>query len=107
MENILYFKKFILIIYNNLLVINFFFFRGLFVFFNYKYLLINLLRLEYIILRIFFCSYLFLLVINYELFFRMIFLIFRVCEGVIGLSLLISIVRRYGNNYFQSIHILC
>lgn len=42
---------------------------------------------------------------NYELFFRVVFLIFSVCGGVIGLSLLISIVRGFGNNYFQSINI--
>lgn len=29
------------------------------------------------------------------------FLRFIVCEGVLGLSLLISIIRYYGNNNFQ------
>jgi NADH-ubiquinone oxidoreductase chain 4L len=81
------------------------FFCGLLVFFfNYKHLLINLLRLEYIVLRIFLFIYLYLIFIEYEIFFTIVFLSFRVCEGVIGLSLLISIVRNYGNNYLQSLN---
>lgn len=96
---------YILIIYNIILLVNFLFFCGLFVFFNYKYLLVRLLSLEYIILSLFIYLYLYIIFINYELFFRIIFLTFSVCEGVLGLSLLISIVRRYGNSYFQSINI--
>ena len=62
------------------------------------------MRLEYIVLRIFLFIYLYLIFIEYEIFFTIVFLSFRVCEGVIGLSLLISIVRNYGNNYLQSLN---
>lgn len=98
-----------MLFYIQLLFPSLIFFRGLLVFFfNYKHLLINLLSLEYIVLSLFLFIYLYLNYINYEIFFTLVFLSFSVCEGVIGLSLLISIVRNYGNNYFQSLIIfLC
>lgn len=72
---------------------------------NYRYLLINLVRIEFIILRIFLLSYLYFLIIQYELIFLIVFLTFIVREGVLGISLLISMVRIFGNNYFQSINL--
>lgn len=43
---------------------------------------------------------------NNELYFNIVFLIMRVCEGVLGLSILISLIRSYGNDYFQRFNIL-
>ncbi|KAJ9588533.1 hypothetical protein L9F63_018096, partial [Diploptera punctata] len=40
---------------------------------------------------------------NYELYFRMFFLTFSVCEGALGLSILVSIIRRYGTNFSLSV----
>jgi NADH-ubiquinone oxidoreductase chain 4L len=30
------------------------------------------------------------------------FLVFSVCEGALGLSILVSMIRGFGNDYFQS-----
>lgn len=49
--------------------------------------------------------YIYLLIIKFELIFSIVFLSFIVSEGVLGLSLLISIVRIFGNNYFQSLNL--
>lgn len=73
---------------------------------NRKHLLITLLRLEYILLGIF------LLIIFYfslnfiEIYFLIIYLVFGVCEGALGLSILVLIIRTHGNNYFQSFNSL-
>lgn len=74
--------------------------------FKYKYLLITLLSLEFIILSLYF----FILVVfsggSYDLYLLIRFLVFRVCEGVLGLSILVSIIRRFGNDYFQRFNLL-
>jgi len=91
------------------ILLDFIFFSGVYIFIsNRKHLLISLLRLEFIVLRLFFYLIVFLRFYKIELFFRIIFLTFRVCEGVLGLSILVSIIRSHGNDYFQVFRItLC
>lgn len=80
---------------------------GVFVFVsNRKHLLSILLSLEYIVLISFFLLFIYLNLINYERFFSIIFLTFRVCEGALGVSILVSIIRTHGNDYFQSFNVL-
>lgn len=73
---------------------------------NRKHLLITLLSLEYLILRLFLFLYLYLIKNNLEIYFIILFLVFSVCEGALGLSVLVSIIRTHGNNYFQSFNTL-
>lgn len=80
---------------------------GLFVFISRrKHLLSILLSLEFIVLILFFLLFVYLNFINFERFFRIIFLTFRVCEGALGLSILVSLIRTHGNDNFQSFRIL-
>lgn len=80
---------------------------GVFIFVsNSKHLLSILLRLEYIVLSLFLLLFIYLNIINFEFFFSIIFLVFRVCEGVLGISILVSIIRTHGNDYFQRFNIL-
>lgn len=89
-----------------ILIIIIFFISGIIKFIlNYCHLLINLVRLEFIILRLFLLSFIYFLGIKFELIFMIVFLTLIVSEGVLGLSLLISIVRIFGNNYFQVINL--
>ena len=82
-------------------------FIGLFAFVsNRKHLLSILLSLEFIVLSLFLIIFVYLNQINYEIYFRLIFLTFRVCEGALGLSILVSIIRSHGNDYFQSFNII-
>nr|ANU83238.1 NADH dehydrogenase subunit 4L [Teleogryllus emma] len=71
-----------------------------------KHLLIILLSLEYMVLFTFFMLMSWLGMLSYELFFSMIYLVFAVCEGSLGLGILISMVRSHGNDYFQSFVVL-
>lgn len=73
---------------------------------NRKHLLSILLRLEYIVLRLFLLLFIYLNILNYENFFSIIFLTFSVCEGALGLSILVSIIRTHGNDYFQRFNVL-
>nr|AAX31499.1 NADH dehydrogenase subunit 4L [Ceratitis marriotti] len=85
----------------------FLFLMGIFVFVsNRKHLLSMLLSLEYIVLNLFFMLYIYLNMMNYLSFFSMMFLVFSVCEGALGLSVLVSMIRTHGNDYFQTFNIL-
>ena len=69
-------------------------------------MLITLLRLEFVVLILYFFIYFYLCGFNYNLFFVLYFLFFFVCEGSLGLSILVSIIRSHGNDYFQSYSVL-
>nr|WKU84037.1 NADH dehydrogenase subunit 4L [Ocyptamus dimidiatus] len=73
---------------------------------NRKHLLSMLLSLEYIVLSLFYMLFIYLNMMNFENYFIIVFLTFSVCEGVLGLSILVSMIRMYGNDYFQSFNIL-
>nr|AHG53657.1 NADH dehydrogenase subunit 4L [Drosophila yakuba] len=83
------------------------FILGLFCFVsNQKHLLSMLLSLEFIVLMLFFMLFIYLNMLNYENYFSMMFLTFSVCEGALGLSILVSMIRTHGNDYFQSFSIM-
>nr|YP_010327112.1 NADH dehydrogenase subunit 4L [Abrostola triplasia]UNP54374.1 NADH dehydrogenase subunit 4L [Abrostola triplasia] len=73
---------------------------------KHKHLLIVLLSLEFIVLGIFFFMMIYLSFIEYDMYMLMLFLVFSVCEGVLGLSILVSMIRTHGNDYFQSFNLL-
>nr|QXG19419.1 NADH dehydrogenase subunit 4L [Drosophila navojoa] len=80
---------------------------GLFCFVsNRKHLLSMLLTLEFIVLSLFLLLFIYLNLLNYENYFSMMFLTFSVCEGALGLSILVSMIRTHGNDYFQSFSIM-
>nr|YP_010998240.1 NADH dehydrogenase subunit 4L [Plecia hardyi]WPM86397.1 NADH dehydrogenase subunit 4L [Plecia hardyi] len=85
----------------------FMFFSGLISFIsNRKHLLSSLLSLEFMVLSLFMYMYMYLMLYSFELFFLMMFLTFSVCEGALGLSILVSMIRSHGNDFFQSFNIL-
>nr|YP_010564301.1 NADH dehydrogenase subunit 4L [Elophila turbata]UYX62311.1 NADH dehydrogenase subunit 4L [Elophila turbata] len=73
--------------------------------FKYKHLLIVLLSLEFIVLSIFFFMLILFLNIDYEMYMLMVFLVFSVCEGVLGLSILVFMICTHGKDYFQSLNL--
>nr|YP_010309817.1 NADH dehydrogenase subunit 4L [Oenas fusicornis]UMR54934.1 NADH dehydrogenase subunit 4L [Oenas fusicornis] len=83
------------------------FFSGLLVFsLKRKHLLLMLLSVEYMVLALYFNLFIYLSMLGNDYFFSMIFLTFSVCEGALGLSLLVSMIRTHGNDYFQSFNLL-
>nr|YP_009186454.1 NADH dehydrogenase subunit 4L [Paraplea frontalis]AHL44238.1 NADH dehydrogenase subunit 4L [Paraplea frontalis] len=82
----------------------FMFLMGLFVFCSmHKHLLLTLLSLEFMILVLFMFLFYFLVFFGYEIYFTLIFLTFSVCEGVMGLSILVLLIRSHGNDMIMSI----
>nr|ARH54685.1 NADH dehydrogenase subunit 4L [Tachinus subterraneus] len=85
----------------------FMYFSGLVVFcMKRKHFLLMLLCLEFIILSLYFNLFIYLSYFNYEYYFSMIFLTMSVCEGTLGLSILVSMIRTHGNDYFKTFSIL-
>nr|ALO76689.1 NADH deshydrogenase subunit 4L [Alleculinae sp. ENSP01] len=70
-----------------------------------KHLISMLLSLEFIVVSVYLMFFFFHMT-GSDYFFSMIFLTFSVCEGVLGLSVLVSMVRTHGNDYFQSFNVL-
>nr|YP_010286769.1 NADH dehydrogenase subunit 4L [Halticus minutus]UKT60750.1 NADH dehydrogenase subunit 4L [Halticus minutus] len=78
------------------------FFSGLVVFsFSRNYYLLTLLSLEYLVLCIFTIMVKYYSLSYGDLYLIMIFLIFSVCEGVLGLSILVCYIRNHGNDYLN------
>lgn len=73
---------------------------------NRKHLLITLISLEFIILILYGVIFICLNIIGYEYYYRIVFLTFSVCEGSLGLSIMVSLIRTHGNDYFQTYNIL-
>nr|ALO76539.1 NADH deshydrogenase subunit 4L [Perotis lugubris] len=85
----------------------FMFFTGLVVFCSKrKHLLLMLLSLEFIVLSLYYLIMMYLSLCSYEFFFSMVFLTISVCESALGLSILVSMVRTHGSDYFQSFNVL-
>uniref|UniRef100_UPI003002C42B NADH dehydrogenase subunit 4L n=1 Tax=Parotis amboinalis TaxID=3112168 RepID=UPI003002C42B len=96
-----------MIMMNMLILVVFMFILGNMIFVSkHKHLLIVLLSLEFIVLSIFFFFVMLLSYIEYEMYMLMVFLVFSVCEGALGLSILVSMIRTHGNDYFQSFNLL-
>nr|WRQ18130.1 NADH dehydrogenase subunit 4L [Coproporus sp.] len=83
------------------------YFSGLLIFSKKrKHFLLMLLSLEFIILSLYFNMCVYLSFFNYEFYFTMIFMTMSVCEGALGLSLLVSMIRNFGSDYFQLFNLL-
>lgn len=89
------------------IVIRFYVLTGVFIFSSFhKHLLMTLLRLEYIILNIFLLIVMGLKWETVNSFMTLIFLVFTVIEGSVGLSVLISIIRRHGSDMVKTIRLV-
>nr|YP_009352159.1 NADH dehydrogenase subunit 4L [Limenitis moltrechti]YP_009537983.1 NADH dehydrogenase subunit 4L [Athyma recurva]AQX44321.1 NADH dehydrogenase subunit 4L [Limenitis moltrechti]AYN60726.1 NADH dehydrogenase subunit 4L [Athyma recurva]AYN60804.1 NADH dehydrogenase subunit 4L [Limenitis moltrechti] len=90
----------------SLIIIIMFMFGNMIFVSKHKHLLIVLMSLEFMVLSIFFLMLLYLMMIDYNLYMMMVFLVFSVCEGALGLSILVSMIRTHGNDYFQSFNLI-
>lgn len=73
---------------------------------NHKHILLALLSLEFIVLSIYLLLFIVISYYEYELYFSFIFLVFTVCEGALGLAILVRLIRSNGNDYLSSISVL-
>nr|YP_009492413.1 NADH dehydrogenase subunit 4L [Lygus pratensis]AHN95682.1 NADH dehydrogenase subunit 4L [Lygus rugulipennis]AWI69715.1 NADH dehydrogenase subunit 4L [Lygus pratensis] len=86
-------------LYNMNFMLFFMFVSGLIVFCSMrKHMLLTLLSLEYIVLCVYIFMIIFVLDFLGDMYLILVFLTFSVCEGVLGLSILVTIIRSYGND---------
>jgi len=95
-------------------VTNFFFSLPLFIFLvgswiyisKRKHLINMLISLEYIVLSTFLLLILVSFTIGLETYIRLIFLVASVCEGSLGVGIIVGIVRSHGSDYIRSFRVL-
>nr|QNT26852.1 NADH dehydrogenase subunit 4L [Trigonopterus tounensis] len=76
-----------------------FFFSSMFVYVSkFKHFLLMLLSLELVVLSLYMMMMMYFSYFLYEYFMCMFFLSMSVCEGVLGLSLLVLIIRSHGSD---------
>nr|YP_011036780.1 NADH dehydrogenase subunit 4L [Eupelix cuspidata]WRK21449.1 NADH dehydrogenase subunit 4L [Eupelix cuspidata] len=68
-----------------------------------KHIFMSLLSLEFIVISLLMLFMYNLLVINSSYYLVIYMMVMFVCEGVLGLSVLVSMVRCIGNDYLNSI----
>nr|AWX92101.1 NADH dehydrogenase subunit 4L [Ugyops sp. APL-2018] len=83
----------------------FFFFGFISLFLVRKHYLLSLFCLEFIFLSLFLFIFFYLNFFFYEFYYGVVFLVFGVCDGVLGLSLLIYIVRKFSSDYLDSFNL--
>lgn len=71
-----------------------------------KHLLLTLLRLEFLVLVVFGVLSFFICNIFNETYLLLLYLTFTVCEGAVGLAVLVSLIRFYGNDNVNSLSFL-
>nr|QDI93774.1 NADH dehydrogenase subunit 4L [Tuxedo flavicollis]QDI93981.1 NADH dehydrogenase subunit 4L [Tuxedo flavicollis]QDI94020.1 NADH dehydrogenase subunit 4L [Tuxedo flavicollis]QDI94033.1 NADH dehydrogenase subunit 4L [Tuxedo flavicollis]QDI94072.1 NADH dehydrogenase subunit 4L [Tuxedo susansolomonae] len=85
----------------------FMFLTGLFTFVSLrKHLLVTLLSLEYLVLCVYLYIIYFVVFYSGEVYVILMFLTFSVCEGVLGLSILVGLIRCHGNDQVNSLFLL-
>nr|YP_010586325.1 NADH dehydrogenase subunit 4L [Lepidostoma inops]UZZ44100.1 NADH dehydrogenase subunit 4L [Lepidostoma inops] len=85
--------------FKNLIMLNFLLSNIMFSL-NRKHLLIILLSLELIMLNMFLLIFQFMMFMG-SIYFLIMFMVLSVCEGVLGLSVLVYLVRIYGNDLIK------
>lgn len=80
-------------------------FSGLWIFSSKReHLLSVLLRLEYMVISVYFLFVIFLIVS--DSFYSLIYLTFTACEGALGLAILVIMRRTHGGDYFKSFNLI-
>nr|ATF28600.1 NADH dehydrogenase subunit 4L [Illinigina sp. EMHAU-15062817] len=68
-----------------------------------KHILLCLISLEFIVLSLLMLVLIYCLMFNYSFYIYLLMMTFYVCEGVIGLSVLVYMIRCHGNDFIGSI----
>nr|WRY72509.1 NADH dehydrogenase subunit 4L [Zyginella mandali] len=85
------------------LVILYMFFMGLFsLILIRKHILLCLISLEFIVISLLLFVIFYCMMFNYSFYMYLIMMTFYVCEGALGLSILVYMIRSHGNDYLNS-----
>nr|AML26626.1 NADH dehydrogenase subunit 4L [Platypodinae sp. BMNH 1274715] len=79
------------------------FISGLFIFsFKFKHFLYLLIGLEFMVISLYLYLFIYLGLVDNNYFLSLIYLTFSVCEGALGLSILVMMMRDSGNDLVKS-----
>nr|YP_009731729.1 NADH dehydrogenase subunit 4L [Limassolla lingchuanensis]QHR79694.1 NADH dehydrogenase subunit 4L [Limassolla lingchuanensis] len=67
-----------------------------------KHILLCLISLEFLVLTLLLLTMIYCLMYSYNFYIYLIMMTFYVCEGVLGLSVLVYMIRSHGNDYLMS-----
>nr|YP_009092569.1 NADH dehydrogenase subunit 4L [Pseudacysta perseae]AIR11950.1 NADH dehydrogenase subunit 4L [Pseudacysta perseae] len=77
---------------------------GLMVMFSMRnHLLLTLISVEFIMIIVYSFMFMNFMSFNYEMYFLIMFLVMLVCEGSLGLSILVGLIRCHGNDMVSSL----
>nr|YP_010531290.1 NADH dehydrogenase subunit 4L [Mileewa lamellata]UXX17549.1 NADH dehydrogenase subunit 4L [Mileewa lamellata] len=68
-----------------------------------KHILLCLMSLEFIVLSILMMMMIYCNCFDYSFYIYIFYMTFYVCEGVLGLSVLVHMIRYHGNDYLNSL----
>lgn len=71
-----------------------------------KHLINILISLEYIVLSVFLIIMIVTFIIGLETYLRLIFLVASVCEGRLGVGIIVGMVRSHGSDYLSRFRVL-
>nr|YP_009175387.1 NADH dehydrogenase subunit 4L [Drabescoides nuchalis]ALF99739.1 NADH dehydrogenase subunit 4L [Drabescoides nuchalis] len=67
-----------------------------------KHIFLSLLSLEFVVVSLLMVMVNYLLFFSHGFYFMVMMMVFFVCEGVLGLSVLVSMIRCHSNDYLNS-----
>nr|YP_009685244.1 NADH dehydrogenase subunit 4L [Corythucha marmorata]QDM37013.1 NADH dehydrogenase subunit 4l [Corythucha marmorata] len=83
------------------------FFIGLMVLFSLRsHLLLTLISIEFLMIILYLIMFNNFMIFGYEFYFIILFLVMAVCEGSLGLSILVSLIRSHGNDMINSLYMM-
>nr|YP_010990548.1 NADH dehydrogenase subunit 4L [Zanna robusticephalica]WOW98862.1 NADH dehydrogenase subunit 4L [Zanna robusticephalica] len=69
----------------------------------YKHFFMCLLLMEFFLLYLYFYMFFLFDMYCFDYFFMIVYLVFGVCDGVLGLSILVFLIRKSGNDFIDSL----
>nr|YP_010583086.1 NADH dehydrogenase subunit 4L [Hiratettix distanti]YP_010583100.1 NADH dehydrogenase subunit 4L [Hiratettix malaisei]UGN61532.1 NADH dehydrogenase subunit 4L [Hiratettix distanti]UGN61546.1 NADH dehydrogenase subunit 4L [Hiratettix malaisei] len=67
-----------------------------------KHILLCLISLEFVVLSLLLILLFYCMMFDYTFYLYLVMMTFYVCEGVLGLSILVYMIRCHGNDYLSS-----
>nr|YP_010996501.1 NADH dehydrogenase subunit 4L [Sophonia microstaina]WPC85243.1 NADH dehydrogenase subunit 4L [Sophonia microstaina] len=87
---------------NSFFILYIFFMSLISLVFIRKHLFLCLISLEFIVLSLLLLILMYCMMFEYSFYMFVLFMTFYVCEGVLGLSVLVYMIRCYGNDFLNS-----
>uniref|UniRef100_A0AAU6PC01 NADH-ubiquinone oxidoreductase chain 4L n=1 Tax=Dusuna sp. TaxID=3133678 RepID=A0AAU6PC01_9HEMI len=67
-----------------------------------KHILMSLMSLEFMMMSLLFVNLMYCIMMGYSMYLFIFLMTFMVCEGVLGLSILVNMIRCQGNDFMNS-----